>query len=254
MVEKMSKKIEFENSSGKKLVGDFYPASSEEAIIMCHGFTGDRHEWGRFDKLAEAFNETGFNVLTFDFSGSGESDDDSISVEKEVDDLKSAINFMRKKGFFKIGLFGLSMGGLICLNNTENVSAIVLAAPVSNKEENYEEGRLIPKGFVKLENGNFLFKYKKDTDVFRRKVVVDKKIIEERENINQEELLRNVKCPVLIVHGTEDESVPLQDSENAIRYLNEDSRLYIIKSADHGFNDQIGEIADLSMDFFKKHL
>lgn len=250
----MSETVEFENSSGKRLVGDFYPASSEEAIIMCHGFTGDRHEWGRFDKLAEEFNETGFNVLAFDFSGSGESEDDLLTIEKEIEDLKSAINFIRKKGFFKIGLFGLSLGGLICLRNSENVSAIALAAPVTNKEENYEDGRLIPKGFIRLEDGNFLFKFKRETEVFRRKIVVDKKIIEERENINQEGLLKDVKCPVLIVHGTEDESVPLEDSEKAIKTLNEDSRLYIIKGADHGLNNQLDEIAELSMDFFKKHL
>ena len=220
---------------------------------MCHGFTGDRHEWGRFDKLAEAFNETGFNVLAFDFSGSGESEDDALTIEKEIDDLKSAIGFIRKKGLFKIGLFGLSLGGLICLCNSENVSAVVLMAPVTSKEKGLET-QFLEEGFIRLEDGNFLFKHKKEAEVFRRKIIIDKNIIEEWENVNQEELLKNVKCPVLIFHGTEDESVPVQDSENAIKHLNEDSRLYAIKGGDHGLNNQIDEIADLAMDFFKKHL
>ncbi len=253
MVETMSETVEFKNSKGKKLVADFYPASSEETIIMCHGFTGDRHEWGRFDKIAEAFNETGFNVLNFDFSGSGESEDEAITVEREVSDLKAAIKFMNGRGFFKIGLFGGSLGGLICLRNSENVSALVLAAPVTAREQGLEE-QLLKEGFVRLEDGNFLFKFRKESEVFRRKVVADKRIIEEWESINQEELMAAVRCPVLIFHGTGDESVPVQDSENAIKYLNEDSRLYVIKGADHELKNQIDEVAELAMDFFKKHL
>src|SRR4030042_4720629 len=182
MVGEMSEKVEFDNSHGRKLVGDFYPASSGEAVIMCHGFTGDRHEWGKFDKIAEAFNETGFNVLNFDFSGSGESENEAISVEKEIYDLKSAIKFMNGKGLFKIGLFGGSLGGLICLCNSENVGEIVLTAPVTNKKDTYQEERLTSKGFSQLENGNFLYKYGREEEVFRRKIVVDKKFIEEREN------------------------------------------------------------------------
>jgi alpha-beta hydrolase superfamily lysophospholipase len=73
--------ITFNNSRGLNLSGRFYPAGSDGIIIMCHGLTADKSSLGRFDILAESFRLSGFNVLNFDFSGCGESDDDVISVK-----------------------------------------------------------------------------------------------------------------------------------------------------------------------------
>ena len=115
------KQITFQNARRKNLAGDFYKADSNKVIIMMHGFTGDKSEHGRFDKAADALYNNGYNVLNFDFSGSGESDDDFISVAREVDDLKYAINDIKNRGLKKIGLFGHSLGGLVCLKNTKSL-------------------------------------------------------------------------------------------------------------------------------------
>lgn len=65
---------------------------------MCHGFMSSRYSKGRFERLSTAFNKSGHSALLFDLSGCGESDDDILTVEKEVDDLKSAIQFVKSKG------------------------------------------------------------------------------------------------------------------------------------------------------------
>lgn len=84
----------FLNSRGLELTGDLYKSDSTTGVVMSHGFTGDRTEWGYFDRIAEDLNEAGYNVFRFDFSGSGESGDNAITVEKEVDDLDSAIRYL----------------------------------------------------------------------------------------------------------------------------------------------------------------
>jgi hypothetical protein len=48
-------KVIFENSKNQSLVGHLYTSESESIIIMSHGFTGDKSEHGRFDKVAESF-------------------------------------------------------------------------------------------------------------------------------------------------------------------------------------------------------
>jgi alpha/beta superfamily hydrolase len=61
-----------------------------------------KYSKGRFERLATAFNKSGYSALLFDFSGCGESDDDILTVEKEVDDLKHAIEFVKSKGYKKL--------------------------------------------------------------------------------------------------------------------------------------------------------
>lgn len=122
-------KVTFQNSKGLNLVGIFHFPEKEtkSVIIMAHGFTGDKDEWGRFVKTAEEFCKNGFTVFRFDFSASGESDGDSITVKQWVDDLKSAINFVKQKGYSNIGLLGLSLGGLCSiLAYDENIKTRVL--------------------------------------------------------------------------------------------------------------------------------
>ena len=47
------------------------PSEKTPVVIICHGFSGDQTEWGRFTKTANEFNKAGFDAVTFDFSGSG---------------------------------------------------------------------------------------------------------------------------------------------------------------------------------------
>lgn len=94
-------RVTFKNKSGLNLVGDLHKANSEKIIILAHGFTNNRSSQKRFDRLAESLTANQFNVLKFDFSGCGESDPAIIELEQEVEDLKSAINYVKEKGYKK---------------------------------------------------------------------------------------------------------------------------------------------------------
>lgn len=248
-------KVNFKNSRNQNLVGNLYLADNESIIIMAHGFTGDKSEWGRFDKTAEALNKAGYNVLAFDFSGSGESDDDSLSVDKQVDDLNCAIRFVSDKGFKELGLLGLSLGGLVSLkvySSEKKIKTMVLWAPVTAKKENYAKKKFGPEELKELKEKGYITKIMEAG--IRKKIIIDKQMIYNRESVNQKELLSNIDCPVLIIHGDKDESVPLEDSKNAIRYLSSDSKLEIIKGATHDFTEQIDNIIDLTTKWFRDYL
>src|SRR3989344_4456231 len=127
-------KVEFKNIRSKNLVGNFYMANNDSGIIMLHGFTGDKSEHGRFDRIAKALHEIGYNVLAFDFSGCGESDDDTLTLEKQINDYYSALRWFKAKGISRIGVFGLSLGGLVALRGyTPEILTLVLTAPVTDK-------------------------------------------------------------------------------------------------------------------------
>jgi pimeloyl-ACP methyl ester carboxylesterase len=75
-------------------------------------------------------NTPNCSALASDFSGCGESDDDSLPVAKQVDDLRSAI--ARAQGFQRIGLFGNSLGTLICLRAySPEIATMILMGAVT---------------------------------------------------------------------------------------------------------------------------
>lgn len=245
-------KISFENNRGLKLVGNFWETDSDAGIVMVHGFTGDKTEHGYFDKVADELHEAGYNVLAFDFAGSGESDDEPLRIDKQVEDLKVAINYLKSRKVKRVGLFGHSQGGLVALRNyNEGIETMVLTSPVTDRMANYADDRLDKRQKSELEEKGQWTIYLENGS--REKIVVDQEIIREKESISQDELLSGIDCPVLIIHGNEDEVVPIESSKKAVQEL-PNSNLKVIEGLDHSYDNFLDEISESAAKWFEKHL
>ncbi len=193
-------KVTFKNFRGVTLAGNLYHADSGKIIVMAHGFTGDKSMDGRFDRIAELLQAAGYAVLSFDFSGCGESEDDSLTLEKEVDDLRSAIGFVRSRGYGRVALFGQSLGTLICLRCAgDGIATMVLVGAATDSMKYLWDKFYSPEQMRELGEKGCI------TDAgaspLRKQVVIDRQMLLDFESVNQEELLGNVRCPVLIIHG-----------------------------------------------------
>ena len=124
-------------------------------VIYLHGNSSSRLEaLGQLKHLLPL----NITVFAFDFSGSGKSEGDYISLGwHESDDVECVINFLKKTNKVStIGLWGRSMGAVTALiygsRNNNNVSAILLdSAFYSLKtliEELIEKAILIPNFIV----------------------------------------------------------------------------------------------------------
>jgi len=141
-MEKVSFETPREDNQNLELAGNYWEANSNTGVIMAHGFTGDKSEWGYFDRIAEALNVAGYNVLAFDFAGSGESDDEPLRIDRQVQDLSVAKEYLESKGVDKIGLYAHSQGSLVSLRNSDGVEAMVLTSPVTENLADYTDDRL----------------------------------------------------------------------------------------------------------------
>ena len=248
-------RVIFNNSEKLTLVGNLYPAVSESIIIMCHGFTSNKYSKGRFERLAKAFNKSGFSALAFDFRGCGESDDDSLTVDKEVDDLRSAIDFAKSKGYKKIALYGHSLGTLICLKcyTPEIITMVLSGALTDSMHYNWDEV-FTKEQMQELKEKGYITESIPNED--REKIIIDKQMLIDFESINQRELLKNVTCPVLIIHGNneEEEILLCERSKRAMPLLSEDSKLEIIDGANHSFLEYYDILINLANDWFVKYL
>lgn len=120
-------KVTFSSRDGRlKLNGYFYPtAESRAAIILCHGFHGGAVDTHPAASIARA---SGYNTLTLDFRGCGESEGQTTSVGYwEVQDLLGAIDYLKSRPEVdpeKICVYGYSMGGAVAILAAEREPAI----------------------------------------------------------------------------------------------------------------------------------
>lgn len=245
-------KVRYKNSRNLTLVGHLHQADSSKMIIMVHGFTSDKSSRGRFDRLTATIQEKGYGVLAFDSSGSGESDDDSINVAKRIDDLNATVSYVKQLGYKDISFYGHSLGARVCLEAyNDSISTMVLTGagtgPVFyNWEDMFSEEQLKEL----KETGNLT--YFRPTDPLREKMVIEKQMLLDFEEFDQEKLLKRVDCPVLIIHGNEGWEEPQLSkvSFQGKKWMSEESEIKVIDGADHSFEEHLLQVEALALDWF----
>jgi len=238
-------KVILSNSRNKCIVGNFTDVNSNNLVILAHGFTNDKSSNGRFDCLTDSLSINGFDTYSLDFTGSGESDDGPLTIENQTDDLTSAIEYFLKKSYEQIILIGNSFGTISCFNSyREEICTMILIGAVTDKMQ-YKWDDFFSKeqisslnsiGYIKLDDS--------------REHLIIEQTLKDFEEVNQDDLIRKVKCPVLIIHGDLVEDIEelqlLSHSKRAINKLPIGSKLEIIKEGRHGLRSQWDEVVKLT--------
>lgn len=253
----MEEKVYFENSKGLKLCGLLSNSTSSKEkpiIILCHGFSTskDSHTYVR---LQEILNKYKISTFRFDFFGHGESEGkfEDITISEAVDDILNAIEFLKNQGYTKIGLIGSSFGGIASLmaaSKTDDLFVLALKSPVSN----YEEKEYATKSKEELEEWkNKGFRYYVSGD--GRKLKLNYTFFEDFKNNNGYEAAKKIKIPTLIVHGDNDESVPIEQSKKTANLI-ENCKLEIIEGAGHRYSkpEDFEKMLDLIFKFIIENL
>ncbi|HHT67277.1 MAG TPA: alpha/beta fold hydrolase [Erysipelotrichaceae bacterium] len=199
--------------------------SSNKVAILCHGFraTGYRD----FAGIAKGLIDEGLNVILIDQRAHGKSQGHSITFGiKEVKDVLGWIKYARKEfGEDKqIILMGFSMGGATVLNLANKVrdDTIIIA------DSPYCSPREIMKTSIKSVKLPASILYP---------IVNLSSIVFARTNLNQldaYEAIKNTKCKILIIHGTNDRIVPHVLSQKLAETYKEKIKYELFEGAKHG--------------------
>ena len=201
-------------------------------VITCHGLYSSKDS-EKYVGIARRFCGEGFAVLRFDFRGCGESGGrfEDTSLIGRMEDLENALDFVEGQGCESVGVMGSSLGGTVAVLTAakdRRIEALVTwAAPCRLDELFRGEGI---KGLEKLRQ-----------DVGKYDVV---------------KAVKEIYCPVLIVHGSLDEQVPLSHAEDLYENANEPKYIQIIEGADHRLTDPAHRrrAIELTLKWFKKYL
>lgn len=218
-------------------------------IIIFHGLTGHMEE-DHLSTLAENARESGYAALRADLYGHGKSGgmfaDHTISIWLAQ---VLAVTDYAKSLPFVTGLYiaGHSQGGLAAALaagiRPADYRALILLSPALNIPEDARRGiflhdfRFTPGQFPK----SFAFSDRK----------LNGSYLADAAKIHVEEALREYPGPTLIVHGDQDEIVPLPVSQKAAA-LCRNGRLIILPGDDHDYHIRTSMMAESVRQFLQE--
>ncbi len=225
------------------------------AVVFSHGFTGNKIEAHRlFVRAARKMSKEGFVAVRFDFRGSGESDGEfeEMSISSEISDLNSVLKFLLDKKEVsreKIGLVGLSLGGVVSIltaaKNSITKAVCTWSSPaclrlLSSLRDSFGvDLSQIEKGYIDLPSGYRIGRVFFE-DALRHDILDDCAKISPR--------------PMLIIHGSQDSVVPVEHARMLYDRAGEPKKIIIIEGADHTFNRREWEdkVIELTIGWFKE--
>ena len=216
--------------------GTEIPENRNPVVILCHGFTGNREEWGRFPAMANALGDAGIDAITFDFTGSGENARTPVTLARQIEDLVDVVDWARQQGYERIGTLGVSFGGLTSLlAPLPERKVAVFWAPAFRMKSALGNARLISKMKSLRRSGR-----PNEINAANGPLIVTASFYEGI--LNSEALvkpaLQQFTIPALIVQGLADHTVRPKRTRNAFRLMPADDhhKLVEIPGAGHGFD------------------
>jgi pimeloyl-ACP methyl ester carboxylesterase len=248
----MNQKVFFASHQNSKLCGILSDPSDDHLcplIVLCHGFSTSKD--GRtYISLEKRLNQGRVATFRFDFFGHGESEGkfEDITISEAVDDVLSAIRYVKDLGYEKIGLMGSSFGGfasIVTAGELDDLYVLALKSPVSDYL-----GMLIARDY-----GKAVAAWKKNGfirigDAVEHNLRLNFSFYEDAERYDGYSYAQKIRVPVLIVHGDWDGTVPLEQSEK-VAALIPGCRLEILKGADHIYSNpkHFEQMLDLTTNF-----
>ena len=226
----------FTTSSKRKIKYLYIKKNSQITVVFFHGFMSDMI--GAKPMAIQKFcRKQKLDFLKFEYSGHGKSTGKFIkgNVSKWTNDAKQLIKAKVKKD--KILIFvGSSMGSWIALNLFQNFKKQIkgfigiASAPQFLEELMWKKfskkikRTIMNKKIYHLDHGGFVYPITKQL-IFdgRKNKVLNNKI--------------NLKIPMILFHGTNDEVVPINFSKKIFKICKKSKKkLFKIKNGDHSLS------------------
>ena len=221
-------------------------------VLLCHGFMGNKE--GALEKqIAALLQAQGIASIRFDFNGHGQSEGrfQDMTVPNEIVDAKKVIEYVSNLPYVEsVAITGHSQGGVVAAMTAgdlgaDKIKAVVLLAPAAVLRDDAIRGSTMGATYDPFNLGEYV-------ELFRG-LKLGAEYIRTAFSLPIYDTAAKYQGPALIIHGTGDRVVPYTYGER-FHQIWDGSELVIIDKADHGFSQQIEQVAGKSAEFLSKVL
>lgn len=223
-----------------------------DVAILAYGFVGmmDPKVNDLLPVLAEKLQERGLATVRFDFNGHGESEGplDNMSIYNELEDYHAVIQYVfdNLTGMDHLYLVGHSQGGVLSSMMAgfypDKVDKLVIMSPAATLVDDARIGTCMGVNYdphhipEKIDFKNF-----KLNDWYFRTAKF----------INNYDVAREFRGPVLALHGENDQVVNNYASRH-YQAIFDNCEFHIISNSDHGLHQNRDEVYTRVVDFLTK--
>lgn len=216
-------------------------------VALCHGFgSGKDNAINRL--LADELHRHGIASLRLDFLGHGDSTGDiaALTVSRGAEQVAAAWRYLAAQPWVDraaLGLAGHSFGGAVALRAAATqgrVRAALLLAPVSDYVE-VKTRKLGPDGIRAWRERGY-----NEEDTEFGLVHLNYAFYTDAAAHDSYALARDVTADCLIVHGADDQVVPLAQSRALAQALGRRAELVVVPNADHALAGPRGQASVLT--------
>ncbi len=215
--------------AGRRWLTDGEPAA---AVVIVHGFTSSS-ECPKVEALGEALYADGFEVVTYDARGHGQSAGESTLGDHEQHDVAAAVALARTRTP-RVILVGASMGAIATLRYAATDPALAGVVAVS-----------CPARWRLPRNARgVLAALMTRTGIGRRLMTrfVGVRIASRWTNPEPPiDLAPRLRAPVTYVHGTDDKFIPVHDAAVLAQATPEPRNVVIVRGMGHAFEPVVIE-------------
>lgn len=226
-------------------------------VILMHGIFSSK-KFTPMPTIAKSLAKAGIASIRFDFGGhwSSEGEMKKMTIENEIADAMAIWEYACSLPYVtQVGLLGHSQGGVVASmtagritkmgTTTKPLFGLVLIAPASVLKNACQHGNLFgakfnpanPPESVKcfgiMELGREYLLSTQLLDVYGT--------------------AKPYAGPVRIIHGSNDNLVPMWCSEDFLKTYGEASELIVVDGENHRISKKTKEVANLVMEFFTMH-
>ena len=227
-----SKKVEFQNSNGQILSARLELPDNEAAkhyAIFAHCFTCNKN-LSAVRNISRSLNNYGIAVLRFDFTGLGESEGEfaDTNFSSNVQDLIDAANFLEQEYQAPSLLIGHSLGGAAVLFAAAQILSVKAVATIGAPSSPAHVKHLLQNGLEDIE------KYgSAKIAIGGRPFNVSRQFLQDIQSQNMDDVLKNLRKPILILHSPLDSIVGIGQAENIFKAARHPKSYISLDGADH---------------------
>ncbi len=226
-----SKNVKFRNDTGHELAArlEFPEGEIIGYALFAHCFTCNKNLTA-VKNIGRALNACGIAVLRFDFTGLGESEGEfeNTNFSSNVEDLISAAKYLEENYSAPTILIGHSLGGAAVIFAAHKILSVKAVATIGAPSSPQHVSHLFKSGIDEINE-----KGEATLLIGGREFSIQKQFLDDINEKNMDETVRNLKKPILVMHSPQDTTVGIENAAQIYQAAWHPKSFISLDGADH---------------------